>query len=280
MAVKRGTGVISSTYYDSYWMNNIGRTRDFVSPFADPTHPANVYTITDETIDDGVPDNGCILLDHIIYGNPYDTANLQVRTAASGGGTLLEPTESFGTIGIDKVRVHKHSNWIDVSPSRAGQQLYITYRTVESGGEASFAALIYSGISTALNNAANPYQTVLAVAGENISKQLVCVIGGVAYVADPSYSLNTSKICRGYVSDTVTLGSQATVIVSGTLDLPSGVTVSPDIDLFCGRNGLFTFSGDTSIAALQSGDYVKYVGWGYSTTRVQFNPSGPVSVKT
>lgn len=278
MAIKRGSGQISSTFYDTYWLNNIGRTRNFVSPYSDPLSPTTIHTVTDETVDDGVPADGLILLDHIVYGNPYDTANLQVRTGAGGTGTLLTPTETTGALGVNDVRIYRHSNWIDVSASRAGETIYITYRTVESGGEASFAALIYSGISTALNNAANPYQTVQVVAGEDISKQLVCIRDGVAYVADPSYNADTSRVCRGYITDTVTLGSAATVILSGTLDLPSGITIVPNVDLFCGRSGLFTYSGDTSIAALRSGDYVKYVGWGYSSSRIYFNPGGPVTV--
>lgn len=279
MAIKRGSGQISSTFYDTYWLSNPGRTRYFIAPFGTPGSPGDIQTIVDETIEDGVPADGLILLDHIIYGNPYDTDNLQVRTGPGGTGTLLTPTETTGSLTSGDVRVYRHSNWIDVSPSRAGETLYITYRTVESGGEASFAALLYSGISTCLNSAVNPYSTLTAIAGEAIDRQLVSVRDGVAYVADPSYTTDTSRICRGFVSDTVSLGSSVTVIISGTLDLPEGRTIVPNIDLFCGRSGLLTYVGDTSAAALQSGDFSKYVGWGYSSSRVYFNPSGPISVK-
>lgn len=219
--------------------------------FIDPQYESAI-TITDEEFI--VSDTLCYSLEFIPRGNLTVSDNLSIRTAPSGGGTLLTCTTTTGSLASGQVRVRHRSGKLEFHADQEGVTLYATYTTRVSNVDSALIAQMYHrlrAVETQTGVAAETYE-----AGEN-------VIAGPGYISDNLvYQADPTEITKcGYVwivADTAS-GNNATVYRTGKV-IPRRA-MPANTPIYTGHGGDVTWTGDSEASAmLQAKDYYHCIG--------------------
>lgn len=223
--------------------------RAFRNPFRGDTNGA-AEIVTDEAFQ--VPtDTYMWSLLNTIHGNPTLSTVLSVRTAPSGGGTLLTATETLGVLSAGQVRVLRGTGWLEFHSSKAGAWMYATYYTTYSNWDAATMAWLW-----AAQRRADNVNNEVFVAGEAVTPGPGYIQSAQVYKADVSDITKSGWVWidgTGNAGDVVTCRMKGKVFVNRTMPV--------NTPILAGRNHDVTWWDDVDDACrLQKGDAVHVLG--------------------
>ena len=221
--------------------------REFIGP-----QFAAAKDITDETFT--VSDTLCHSLQFIPRGNLTSTNSLEVRTAPSGGGTLLVCTAITGALASGQVRVRHGTGKLEFHADQENAVLYATYKTRISNIDEATMALIYNRLRAVEVRAGVAAETY--VAGEDVVEGPGYISGNLVYQANPD---TLTKCGYVWIVADASLGNNATIYRTGQVTPRRAMPANTPI--YTGHGGDVTWEGDVQqTACLQDNEYHHCIG--------------------
>ena len=281
-----------SEWYNDFTSTALGNetlsARKFLELFADIDDKSKTFTADEESF--VVPSSGFYALQFCIAGIPTNTSVFKCSSGTGGTGTVYSitfgvPTASHPIQAIPfKGRLRFHS-------SLFGLTVFCNYKTsMSSITMADMGRLWNKVVSLQSSSPATTYQLppISCTSGETIASPgrfvYINSLDSKCYKADPE---DYGKLPIGWVRS-ATINQTASIEVIGVSDNLSSYSITYPLnsDIYCGLEGIPTFSNDDSDYALIASTehpiyYKKPIGISHNTNQIYFNClNGVVSIIT
>jgi len=269
-------------WYNDFTSTSLGSetlaSRKFLELFADIDDKSKVFVADEESF--VVPSSGLWALQFCIAGIPTNTSNFKCSSETGGTGTIYSTTYGVPT-SSHQIQSIPFESRLRFHSSLFGSTVYVNYKTNKSSILMSDYARLYNKVVALQSSAPGiSYQIppINCVCGETIAAPgrfvYISDIDNKCYKADVE---DYTKLPIGWLRSGTTGSSVSVEIIGVTDSLASlGITYPFNSEIYCGLEGIPTFSNDNSAYALVASSthpiyYKNVIGKSINGTTIIFN---------